>query len=355
MALARKARIGVIGTGWWATYTHIPALLARSDVDLVALANRGVEKLRLAAAACRVDRTYTDFREMLNRESLDGVVIATPQPTHYEIARATLDRGCHVLLEKPMVLDPGEARHLVELASRRQRQIVMSYPWHYNRQVLRAREALRSGELGHVQMISSHFASSAYETYRGNLDAYTGHLESPVVRQSADLNTDVARGGGQAYVQVTHSAALAFWVTGLSAQQVNAYMHHFDVAVDVVDAIAMRMSNGAVGVVSSSGNLPPGDPGQHTLSVYCRRGYLLLDLIAGTRLIRAHDGAVESPMPLPPEERNPRFAPANNLVDVILGRADNLAPGESGRIAVNFLDAAHRSAVTGGVPVAVEA
>jgi len=42
MTLTRKARIGIIGTGWWATYTHIPALLARSDVDLVALAGRRV-------------------------------------------------------------------------------------------------------------------------------------------------------------------------------------------------------------------------------------------------------------------------------------------------------------------------
>ena len=349
----RRARIAVIGTGWWATYTHIPALLERSDVELVALANRGGERLRRAAETYRVDITYTDYREMLDREELDGVVVSVAQPAHYETAKAALERGCHILLEKPMVLKTGEAKELVELASRNGLEIVMSYPRHYNRHVRRAREAVLSGELGGVQLVSSQFASTAYETYRGNVEAYVDFMEVPVMRVSRDTNMYHDRGGGQGYVQVTHSAAAAFWVTGLAAQRVTAHMSNLDVAVDVVDAISMRFTNGAVGSICSTGNLRPGDPGQDTLSVYCSEGYLLLDLVAGTLMIRKHDGTIEEPDSLATEDILPRFAPVNNLVDVILGKGENESPGENGRVTVNFLDAAYRSASGGGVAVDV--
>lgn len=360
MVTDRKARIGLVGTGWWATYAHLPALAARADVELVALANRGAEKLRLVAEAFHVDKIYTDYREMLERETFDGVVISTSHEVHYEIAKAALEHGCHALIEKPMVLRPSEARELLEVAQRQQRVIVMSYPWGYTAHVRQARATVLSGEVGEVELITSLFTSYAYPSYRGDAEAFEkifgsgGPYAGMLVRPRLDGSVDPNRGGGQGYVQVTHSAALAFWITGLSAQQVSAYMNNLDVAVDVVDAVSMRLSNGAIGVLSSTGNLQPGDPGQHTLWVYGSRGYLILDVIEGTLMIRKDDGTVESPPPVPPDERYPRFAPANNFVDVILYDADNLAPGEIGRLAVDFLDAAYRSAAIGGMPISVE-
>ena len=129
-------------------------------------------------------------------------------------------------------------------------------------------------------------------------------------------------------------------------------MARLDVPVDVVDAVSMRLSNGALGVLGSTGNvLPTGDPGQHMLCVYGSRGHLVLDVVAGTLTIKKSDGTAESPPPLPPEERYPRFAPANNFVDIILNDADNLAPGEIGCSVVEFIEAIHKSAASDGFPV----
>ena len=352
----RKVRIGVVGTGWWATCTHLPALTARPEVDLVALCDRDPERLRLSAEAFHVGTTYTDFRRMLARERLDGVVVATAQPAHYEVAQSALVAGCHLLCEKPMVLSVSHAQELIELASRQGRAIVMSYPWNYTAHTQRARQAVLAGEVGEIQLVSSLYTSTAYQTYRGNLDAYAGILQAPLFGPLVDTNTQLSRGGGQGYVQVTHAAALIFRITGLRPQQVTAGMNWLDTEVDVVDAINVQLSNGALGVLASTGNLRPGDAGQHNLSVYGSRGYLLLDLVAGTLTVRRQDNTVESPPPLPPEERYPRFAPANNFVDVILGNAENLAPGdEVGRTTVLFVDAAYRSAARGGAPVTVTA
>lgn len=349
-----RVRIAVAGTSWWATYTHLPALLARPDVTVVALADSAPDRLHRAAENYGLNRAYTDFREMFEREIIDGVVVSAAQDVHYEIARAGLDKGCHVLIEKPMVLYPNEAHELVELARAKKLEIVMSYPWHYTAHVRRARELVLAGDLGDLQLMSSVYTSAVYPTLRGDINEHDAAFESPVLPPVADTHTDPVRGGGQGYVQLTHSAALGFWVTGLRASQVSAYMNRLDLAVDVVDAISTRLSNGAVGVLSSTANLRAGDGGQHNLSVYGSKGYLMLDLIAGKMLVRFHNGAVETPARLPADARYPRFAPVNNFVEVIQGKARNLSPGTVGQTTVNFLDAAYRSADANGTAITVD-
>ena len=109
-----RARMGVIGTGWWATQAHIPSLRTYEKADLVGLADPDLEKLAKAASFYEVENTYADYHDLL--EKVDGVVIAVPHAYHYEIARDALDAGVHVLVEKPMVLTAAHAWDLVERA-----------------------------------------------------------------------------------------------------------------------------------------------------------------------------------------------------------------------------------------------
>ncbi|MDP6417220.1 MAG: Gfo/Idh/MocA family oxidoreductase, partial [Gammaproteobacteria bacterium] len=99
-----KARIAVIGAGWWATYAHMPALQAHPDAELVAIADVDAGKLAKAADYYDIASTYTDFREMLEVEDLDGVIVAVWHAGHYEVAGVCLEQGLHMVLEKPMVL-----------------------------------------------------------------------------------------------------------------------------------------------------------------------------------------------------------------------------------------------------------
>lgn len=354
MAAQCSARIAVIGAGWWATYTHIPGLQAYPHAELVALCDPDEQRLRAAAARYQVAKTYTDVGDLLRREQLDGAVVAVYHTAHYEVARACLDAGLHVMIEKPMVLEAAQAHDLLARAQHHGREIVVGYPWHYTATARRARELVQSGALGSIQFVSSLFASMVVEFYRGNPEAYRPVFQYPVTGPTARSYSDARlAGGGQGHLQVTHSAGLLFWVTGLRAARVAAVMAHFDVAVDLVDAIGVRFANGAVGMVGSTGNLGVGDPGQHQLGVYCAQGYLLLDMIAGTLTVRRHSGEVEQMGPLPEEARYPRFATARNLVDVVLGRDQNHSPGEVGLRCVELLAAAYQSAARDGEPVAV--
>ena len=144
--MSRTARIAVIGTGWWATTAHIPALQANPAAYLVALADVRAEPLDRAARHYGVERTYTDYGEMLAQEQLDGVVIAVWHAAHYEAARACLEHDLHVVLEKPMTLTAAHARHLTELSRARGRQLIIGYPWNYNPHVLRVKEVIGSGQ-----------------------------------------------------------------------------------------------------------------------------------------------------------------------------------------------------------------
>lgn len=355
MAANRKARVAVIGTGWWSTYTHIPSLLANPDAELVALCDPDAEKLRAATERYGIARTYTSVDDLLEREALDGAVVAVNHTAHYPVARACLETGLPILLEKPMVLTAAHAHDLVDLAEERGVELIVGYPWHYTRTAERAREVVQSGALGPIQFVSSRFASMVVEFYRGNPEAYRPVFQYPVTGPTQRTYSDPRlAGGGQGHLQVTHSAGLLFWVTGLRVARVSAYMARFDLPVDLVDAISLRFEGGPVGTVGSTGNMGVGQGDRHDLEVYCASGALWLDMTAGTLTIRRHDGEAETLGPLPPDDRYPRFATSKNLVDVILGRDVNRSPGAIAACCVELLDAAYRSAERDGVPVNIE-
>lgn len=352
--MQRSARVAVVGTGWWATYTHIPGLLAMPDAELVALCDPHTGRRVAAAERFGIAKQYASVEELLAHERLDGVVIAVNHTAHTATAAACLDAGLPILIEKPMVLHAADARDLLARAQRHGVEIVVGYPWHFTATARAARDLVTSGALGAVQLVSSLYASMVIEFYRGNPEAYRPVFHYPVTGPTQQTYADERlSGGGQGHLQVTHSAGLLCFVTGLRAARVTAFMERWDVPVDLVDAICVRFDGGAAGTLASTGNIGVGDPGRHDLCVYGERGAVLLDMIAGTLTVRRHDGSVDTVGPLPEEERYPRFATARNFVDVLLGKAPNGSPGSVGLRCVELLDAAYRSAARGGEPIDV--
>src|SRR5438128_2032199 len=121
MLPARRARIAVVGCGSWATQAHLPALRDDPDAELVAVVEPREDGLRAAAETFDVGSAYRELEQMLDEVEPDGVVIAVPHAHHYAAARAALERGAHVLLEKPMVIEPAHGRELIALARERGR------------------------------------------------------------------------------------------------------------------------------------------------------------------------------------------------------------------------------------------
>jgi predicted dehydrogenase len=346
--LTRRARIGVIGTGWWATYAHLPALLAYPRAEVVAIADSSPERLEQAAEHFGIADRFTDYRALLDRGNVDGVIVATPHNTHFAIAADVLSRGIPLMLEKPMVLSAREARQLVGLAEQQRVPFIVGYPYHFVAQHVILRERIAAGALGSMQLVHSLFASMVVEYYRANPEAYAPVFKWQVTGPQPTTYSDpTIAGGGQGHLQLTHSAALVLWLTDLQPREVAAFVEGFDLSVDLCDAISVRFDGGAIGTLASTGGISTAQQPHSQLEVrlYGSNGYAWLDPMAGTCSIFYNDGAVERLDEVPAEGRYPMETTSRHLVDLILEpEATNRSPGEIGARTVQLLEAAYRSA-----------
>jgi len=147
-------RIGIIGVGYWG-----PNLIRNfSDVDdatVVACCDLSQERLRRIERHHRGVRCTTRYEDLLTDPNVDAVVISTPVSTHFPIAKAALEHGKHVLIEKPLTDSSENALALVELARRVNRTIMVDHTFIYTSPVRKIRELIDSGELGEILYFDS--------------------------------------------------------------------------------------------------------------------------------------------------------------------------------------------------------
>ena len=343
-----SVRVGVVGTGWWATRAHLPALAAHPDATITAIADPSDDNRGRAAERFGVERAYADVEAMLDAEALDAVVIATPHATHARLAKACLERRLHVLVEKPMTIDPRDAFALVDLARSVERELLVGYPWHYNRQAVVVRDALRKSEIGTIESAHVLFASTVRELYRGRPEPYRDLLGYPVNAPGAATYSDPAiAGGGQGQSQLTHASALLLWLTALRPVAVSAFTADFELAVDLVDAAAVRFEGGALGSLASTGAVLPGQEEILELRIFGTGGHIRWDVNEGRGSVHGPDGTSRGLPVLDASDRYPEAAPVGNLVGVALGREANGSPGEVGALTVALIDAMYRAARSG--------
>ena len=342
-------RIAVVGTGWWATQFHLPSISDYEGAQLTALADPDEGKLRAAAERFGVDTTFSDPHELFAAGVADGVIIAVPHAYHYELAKAALDAGLHVLLEKPMVLKATDAWSLVDTAKQAGLHLTIGYVYHHTRAAAKVRELIQSGRIGELICVAGLFASMVESYLRGQPADYEPVFKFPLTGPSADTYSDPEiAGGGQGMLQVTHAMGMVLWATGRRVEEVSAFMDNRDLNVDLVDGIAYRMDNRAVGTMAATGSTAPGQPQQQEFRYYGTEGYVLQDLLQGTVSAYFNDGTSEEIEPLSEDETYPAESTSRSLADLIAGRAENLAPPESAAHVVEFLEAAYRSAAEGG-------
>lgn len=338
-------RVGVVGCGWWATFAHLPALHEHPNAEIVALADADAGTLEAAGERFSVAARFASAEQLLDAAELDAVVVAAPNALHHPVARLALERGLHVLLEKPMVIEPAHGRELIELAERNGAELIVGFPLHWNPQALALREQIAAGRIGAVEHVAVLYASVVRELYAGRPEAYRHTVfDYPVNAPAVDTYRDPAlAGGGQGQSQVSHAAALMLWVTGLQPAAVSAFTASFELPVDLADAIAIRFDGGAVGTLGSTGGVIPGHEEIVRCEIFGRDGHVTFDVNEGLAAIHDADGVERLPQPTA-AERYPERAPARNLVEVGLGRAANGSPPQVGLRTAQLVAAMYRSA-----------
>ena len=349
----RKLRAGVIGAGSWAVASHIPNLVRRSDeVDLVGVARPDRELLDWVADEFGFRMAATDYRDVLD-QGLDICIVSSPNRFHHEHARAVLESGCHVMVEKPFTLDPAEAWDLVDTAERLDLHLLLALGWNYKPMIRRAKDLVEEGGgFGDVEHIMIDMSSAARELLAVGAP-YEAGSSVAAARPETYMDPNLS-GGGYAQAQLSHALGLAFWLAEeVRPEEVFAFMSRpLEAPVELHDAISVRLSNGGIATVSGSSCHPGYDGNKHVLSIRIIGSEAMLSVDVGRELVYWHRGDGDG-VRLDLDDRAGDYdcdGPVHALVDLALGRdVRNCSPGHVGARAVEVTEAAYRSARTGEV------
>lgn len=153
---ARKLRWGILGTAKIARLRVIPALKKSAHSEVVALASRSLEQARSVARDLGIPKAYGTYAELLADPEIDVIYNPLPNDQHVTLTLDATRAGKHVLCEKPIALNAADAARL--RTAPRDRIILEAFMVRFHPQWLRAREIVRSGELGEVRVITGFFS-----------------------------------------------------------------------------------------------------------------------------------------------------------------------------------------------------
>lgn len=143
-----------MGFGFAGATFHAPVIAASGRTQVAAIATGQPDRARAAYPDARI---VADLDALLALDDIECVVIATPNDTHFPLARQVLDAGRHVVVDKPVTLTSDEALALARLANARSRVFAPFHNRRWDGDFLTVRRIVESGELGRITYVTSHF------------------------------------------------------------------------------------------------------------------------------------------------------------------------------------------------------
>ncbi|MDI9643812.1 MAG: Gfo/Idh/MocA family oxidoreductase [Candidatus Verstraetearchaeota archaeon] len=146
-----KIRVALVGCGNVALSSHLPSLIRLKDmVSVVAVSDTDLKRAESASKKFGIRSFYRSWEEMIVREEPDLVHICTPPDSHAQVSVGALERGCHVMVEKPMATTLKECDEMIGAASKSGRMLCVAHNQRFHPCFLRARKMIAGGELGEV-------------------------------------------------------------------------------------------------------------------------------------------------------------------------------------------------------------
>lgn len=232
-----KTRLAVIGLGLIGT-PHAMNLKKLGECDLVAISD--IDERHKETANNLGVNFYLNYEEMIEKESLEGVVIATPNHLHVPIGIACAQKGLHLMIEKPIAQSVSEADRLIEAANKNKVRILVGHQRRFSSLVEKAREIVTGGELGRLVGVTITWAMLKPSSY----------FEGPYAWRRE-------KGGGPILVNLIHEIDNLRYICGEIDEVfalVSDKVRNFPVEDTV--SITLRFKNGALGTVFLSDCTP---------------------------------------------------------------------------------------------------
>ncbi|MEO5633341.1 Gfo/Idh/MocA family oxidoreductase [Gaiella sp.] len=356
-----RARIGVIGAGFWASYQYLPYFRDHPDVELVGAVRKDEQGLDAFRNEFGLEVATSSVVELLS-SGVDGVVVSSPHTLHREHAVAALEAGAHVLVEKPMTVTLADARALAAASVAAGRTVGVAHGWNYQRLTTWAKDLLLEERLGAITSVTGYMSSCLTDLFSGRSGYGVLEVDGFPVEAETETWAKPDAGGGYLFGQLSHLLALGLWLVPNEPEDVFARAHLLGNGVDLDIQVSVALAGGVICSFSGQGHEPWGRRHACDLRIAGENGVLMLDydrtqaqlLLEGDR--EKAEWLTVEPDP-PAAETDAEYTcddAALFLVDTCLGRETvNRAPLDLGVRTVAVMDAAWRSA-NGGAPVRIE-
>lgn len=335
--MTASVRVGLVGFGYWGP--NLARNLSKlADADFVAAFDASPDNLsRLTSTHPEVQAAESLEDLLSDRYGLDAVVIATSAPSHFAVAKAAIEAGKHVYVEKPLTLTARDAEELVRLAKEHDVRLVVGHLMVYHSAVRWIRDYIESGELGDV------------------LYLYAQRLNLGKVRTEENAFWSLA----------PHDVSVALFLLGEAPTQVSAtgaaYLHN-----GVQDTVFanLQFASGKMANIHVSW-LDPHKTRKFT--IVGTKKMLVFDDMEATEKVWIYDKGVaptealgygedlrlrfgDITVPFVPM-KEPLSVEVQSFLDVCRGLAESPSDGQAGLDVVRVLEAVDESIATGGAPV----
>lgn len=146
----KQVKIGIIGLGSIAQLVHLPMLKKLNNATITAVSEINKNRLLSVGEKFGIKNLYTNYEQMLEKEELDAVIIATPTDSHLPIALACIEKKKHLLVEKPITRSITETQQIVEAAKKQDTKVMVGMNFRYRPDVMLLKSIINSGDLGEI-------------------------------------------------------------------------------------------------------------------------------------------------------------------------------------------------------------
>ncbi|ANH76289.1 oxidoreductase family, C-terminal alpha/beta domain protein [Ralstonia insidiosa] len=175
----RPVRYAVVGAGWISQAAFLPGVAHSGNSVVTALVTGDATKANALARRYGIEHVcdYADYEHLLTGGEIDAIYLALPNDMHRQYALPALQRGIHVLLEKPMATSEADCEAMIEAARLGNAKLMIAYRLHFEPATLAAIELVRAGTLGRIRAFSAVFSQSVAPS---NHRARHGYWAGPV-------------------------------------------------------------------------------------------------------------------------------------------------------------------------------
>jgi predicted dehydrogenase len=244
---ANPTRATIVGCGTMARYHLVNVLGENNNTEIPVLCEPSQAQYEATVAVFEelgrpVPPNQPDLANLLAEYAgqLDAVFIITPHVYHRDQAIACMEAGLDVLLEKPMTMNEDEARDLIAVRDRTDRLLVVAFNGGLSPRIIKARDMIRSGEVGEIRSISA----TVWQNWRD--------LTAGTWRQVPEI-----AGGGFLFDTGAHMLNTVAELAGQDIVQVAAWIEDRGEAVDIDAVVLARLASGAMVTLHASGNTVP--------------------------------------------------------------------------------------------------